>query len=92
MLAQHESVFPSNLFERRARNRAPSYKHAKILFNGNKSVYDAVLKNITAYGATLTVSLTEKLPETFNLHFVNDNLTVSCEVKWRRADCVGVAF
>lgn len=92
MSAQHQSVFPSNLFERRARNRAPSYKHAKILFNENKSIYDAVLKNITAYGATLTVSLTEQLPETFNLQFVNEDFTVPCEVKWRRSDCVGVAF
>lgn len=89
MLAQHTS--PSGL-ERRARARARSFKHAKVVFNDNKSVYDAVLKNVTAYGATLTIGLTERLPNSFNLHIVHDNVTVPCQVKWRRADSIGVAF
>lgn len=93
MLAQNNSG-PSGplLYERRARARTRSFKHAKILFNDNKSVYDAVLKNVTAYGATLTVALTEALPEVFNLNIVADDVTVPCQVKWRRADCIGVAF
>ncbi len=78
--------------ERRARNRATTYKHAKIRFNDDKSVYDAVMRNVTAYGATLTVALTEQLPDNFNLHMVRDDLTVSCRVIWRRSDCIGVAF
>jgi len=78
--------------ERRARQRSPSFKHAKILFNDNKSVYDAVLKNVTAYGATLSIALTESLPDLFDLHIVHDNVTVPCQVKWRLSDSLGVAF
>jgi len=78
--------------ERRARPRSPSIKHVKILFNENKSIYDGLLKNVTAYGATVSLALTETLPKTFNLQFVNDNVMVPCQIKWRRADCVGVSF
>lgn len=78
--------------ERRAHNRARSFKHAKIMYNDNQAIYDAVLKNVSAYGATLSVALTERLPEVFNLHIVHDNVTVPCRVKWRRPDSVGVKF
>lgn len=78
--------------ERRARPRPRSFKHAKVLFNENKSVYDAVLKNVTAYGASLNIALTESLPSAFNLHIVSEQITVPCTVKWRRSDSVGVAF
>lgn len=89
MLAQYTS---KGVVERRARARAKSFKHAKILFNDNKSVYDAVLKNVTAYGATLTIGLTERLPDSFKLHIVHDDVTVPCQVRWRRANSVGVMF
>lgn len=88
MLAQSET----HKVERRARARARSFKHAKILFNDDKSIYDAVLKNVSAYGATVTVALTERLPDMFNLHIVHDNITVPCKVKWRRPDSIGVQF
>lgn len=78
--------------ERRARARTRSFKHAKILFNDGKSVYDAVLKNVSAYGATISVALSEGLPEQFNLHIVHDGITVPCTVKWRQANAIGVTF
>ena len=92
MLARHDIESWNPSVERRARARSRSFKHAKILFNENKSIYDAVLKNVTAYGATLTVNLTEQLPEAFNLYLVNEDFTVPCQVRWRRSDSVGVAF
>ncbi len=88
MLAQTQLHSP----ERRARNRARSFKHAKILFNDNQSIYDAVLKNVSAYGATITVALSESLPENFDLHIVHDNITVPCKIKWRRPGTIGVMF
>ena len=77
---------------RRARSRSRSFKIAKIMFDDDKSIYDAILKNISAYGATLNVSSTERLPDSFKLMIVQDNLTVPCHVKWRRVDSMGVAF
>ena len=92
MLAQNSLTSSKVNSERRARSRFRSFKHAKILFNGNNSVYDAVLKNVTAYGAELTVSSTDKLPAAFNLYFVQDEFTVPCQVKWRRPSNIGVSF
>ena len=88
MLAQNSTI-PQ---ERRARNRARSFKHAKLILDGNNSVFDGVLKNVSAYGATIAVDLSETLPERFNLHIVHDNITVPCQVKWRRPNTLGVAF
>jgi len=81
-----------NPHDRRTRNRSRSFKHAKILFNDNKSVYDAVLRNVTAYGATLEVAKPDLLPEEFRLLIVHENFTVPCAVKWRRGDSLGVSF
>ncbi len=78
--------------ERRARPRTRAFKQSKIIFNDGKSIYDAVLRNVTAYGATLTVARPELLPLDFNLMIVNENFTVPCSVRWRRADTVGVVF
>jgi len=88
MLAQTDTQHS----ERRMRARARSLKQAKILFNNNKSIYDAVLKNVSAYGATINVAQPESLPDAFNLHIVHDNFTVPCQVKWRRPDSIGVIF
>ncbi len=77
---------------RRARSRVRSFKMAKIMFDEDKSIYDAILKNVSAYGATLNVASTESLPDIFKLMIVHDNITVPCQVKWRRSDSIGVAF
>lgn len=92
MLAQHTHKDTEALSERRTRMRSRSLKQVKILTHDKKSVYDAVLKNVTAYGAALNVGLSERLPQNFNLHFVYDDVTVPCEVKWRRLGSVGVVF
>jgi len=78
--------------ERRSHLRAKSFKHAKIYINDDKSIYDAVLKNVSAYGAGLSVELTQKLPEKFRLLIVSDEVTVPCHVEWRRAGMIGVSF
>ncbi|NNE59040.1 MAG: PilZ domain-containing protein [Hellea sp.] len=78
--------------ERRDHLRAKSFKHAKIYINDDKSIYDAVLKNVSAYGAALSLGMTQRLPESFRLLIVSDDVTVPCHVEWRRADMVGVSF
>jgi len=78
--------------ERRNRLRARSLKHVKIMFDGDKAIFDAVLKNVSAYGATIAVDLTERLPDRFNMYFVQDDFSVPCWVKWRGKDNIGVAF
>ncbi len=92
MLAQHNGGVSTTPSERRARSRSRSYKQVKILTEDNNSVFDATLKNVTAYGAALSVSLTEHLPDNFRLNFVYDDVTVPCQVRWRRIDSIGVAF
>jgi len=92
MLAHHNEEMTTSLEERRARARTRSFKQARILTLDNKSVFDATLKNVTAYGATLSMALTERVPENFKLHIVHDDVMVSCQVKWRKANSLGVAF
>ena len=92
MLAQHSDEIEKRVVERRARARTRSFKRARILTADNKSVFDATLKNITAYGATLSMALTQRVPENFYLHIVHDDITVPCQVKWRLADSLGVTF
>lgn len=78
--------------ERRRRSRARSFKHVKIMFDGDKAIFDAVLKNVSAYGATIAVDLTERIPDRFKLHIVQDDFSVPCCVKWRGKDNIGVSF
>jgi len=78
--------------ERRQRKRTKLLKQAKILFNEDQSVYNALLRNISAGGASLDTTLAETLPEKFKLHIVTENVTVPCLVKWRTTEGVGVEF
>jgi len=78
--------------ERRQRKRTKLLKQAKILFNEDQSVYNALLRNISVSGASLDTNLAEMLPERFKLHLVSDNVTVPCQVKWRTVEGVGVEF
>ena len=88
MLAQSKIKY----MNRRQRSRSTTFKHAKIMFNGDSCVYDALLKNVSAYGANLDVACTESVPEDFNLYLVQDDFSVKCKVKWRHSNCIGVEF
>ena len=92
MLAQHNGGMSTTPNERRARSRSRSLKQVKILTFDNNSVFDATLKNVTAYGAALSLSAPERVPDSFKLNFVFDEITVPCKVKWRRPGSLGVTF
>lgn len=84
-----ERQIPENR-RRNARNRF--LKQVKIIFNGRQCVYDAYLRNVTAYGAQLETRLCEFMPNAFDVFFVEDAFSVPCEVVWRRQDAIGVKF
>ena len=77
---------------RRQSSRNRFLKQVKIIFNGKQCVYDAYLRNVSAYGAQLETRLCEFMPNMFDVFFVEDAFAVPCEVVWRRQDALGVKF
>ena len=84
-----DKLIPEN---RRMNTRNRFLKQVKIIFNGKQCVYDAYLRNVSAYGAQLESRLCEYMPSAFEVFFVEDAFSVPCEVVWRRQDALGVKF
>ncbi len=78
--------------ERRDHQRSRAYKSVKVIYNKNLCVFDAVLRDITAYGGQLEMRLSEFLPERFDIWLAEENVRVPCNVKWRRHDRIGIEF
>jgi len=78
--------------ERRSHKRARSLKNVKLIMNDQHRLYDGMLINVTAYGAAVSVSIPDHLPDSFKLQFVQDDLTVPCRVRWRHLNKLGVSF
>ena len=78
--------------DRRAHQRPRFFKDVKIIFNNGRSVYNAQLRNASAYGAKLDSRLAEYLPRNFDLYFTADQIRVPAQVKWRNGEALGVEF
>ncbi len=78
--------------DRRAHQRPRFFKEVKIIFNNSKCVYDAYLRNVSAYGAQLDTRMSDYMPSEFAVHFVSDAMTVPAKVIWRSRDAIGVEF
>jgi hypothetical protein len=77
--------------ERRKRSRVVSSQPATIAWSGVRRIH-CVVRNFSSTGARLEGVLPGSLPETFDLVFDDDRARLSCRVKWRREDAVGVQF
>ena len=65
---------------------------AKSQFNGNCSVFDCVVRNISEGGAQLKIESIVGLPRNFKLYIPNLDETHQCEVTWNSMNAVGVRF
>jgi len=77
--------------ERRQRSRAMSSQPAAISWAGARRI-NCVVRNFSSTGARLEGALPAMLPQTFDLVFDDERSKLSCRVKWRRQDAVGVEF
>ena len=76
--------------ERAVRRRV--LKSGLICFNTRHSTLPCAVRDLSERGAKLTVSGSIGVPDTFELYVELDGLWAECEVVWRRADVIGVAF
>lgn len=80
------------LVERRhaARNRV--FQGAKIVFNGEQSMFDCSMRNRSSFGAMVRLADWVALPSTFEVDLDQGGERVRVRQRWRRGDDVGVAF
>ena len=71
--------------------RSKSFLGAKIIFNGDHSAFDCIVKEISAGGALIKIENALSVPESFGLA-LSDGRRFECEVRWRRINSLGVEF
>jgi hypothetical protein len=76
--------------EHRNKQRSRTLKTGKIIFNARFSVFECVIRNLSATGAALEVATTVGIPLTFTLAY--DGIESGCNVKWRTEKRLGVSF
>jgi len=65
---------------------------ARILFNKGMMKVDCTIRNISDGGAKLEVSGAVALPDHFDLHIPQKNVTRHVRLAWRHGDACGVAY
>jgi hypothetical protein len=75
---------------RRRQERHRTLKSGKIIFNGNASIVDCTVRNVSEGGACVLVQSVVGIPESFDL--LMDDIKRSCKVKRRSANRMSVSF
>jgi hypothetical protein len=81
-------VFP---VERRKSQREPQNYIVRLKFDDHAPWLRAMLNNLSAGGACLSISTTKAIPDEFTL-ILPPNLPRRCRPVWRSGDRVGVEF
>lgn len=82
-----------NIFEhnRRKDERIRSLKGGRIILNNRSSIMDCMVRNLSAGGAKLVLSVPASLPDEFDLRF-EDGKEHACAIRWRSVKEFGVSF
>jgi hypothetical protein len=78
--------------EHRQSPRRRVLKAATIAFNGGASAIDCSIRNISATGACLEVVSPIGVPNEFTLVTQDEAIVRPCQVAWKAAKRIGVAF
>ncbi|KPQ12414.1 MAG: PilZ domain [Saliniramus fredricksonii] len=76
----------------RRSERMRSFMAARILYNKGMMKVDCTIRNTSDGGAKLEVSGSVTLPEHFELHIPQRNVTRKVRLAWRQGDFCGVSF
>lgn len=76
---------------RRKNERTRSLKGGRIILNNRNSAMDCMVRNLSAGGAKLVLTVPLSLPDDFELRF-EDGKEHACAVRWRNAKEFGVEF
>ncbi|MBV9348738.1 MAG: PilZ domain-containing protein [Pseudolabrys sp.] len=77
--------------ERRRVARHRTLKAGHIHFNRSAAI-DCQVRNLSGYGACLEVASPVGIPDEFVLEIAADHCRQPCQVIWRKAGRLGVAF
>jgi diguanylate cyclase (GGDEF)-like protein len=78
--------------ERRHAARTRSLLAGKILLNGQRSVIDCLVRNLSPQGACLQVASVVGIPQTFDLQIDGEKNVRPCAAVWRARDRIGIDF
>lgn len=78
--------------DRRSSPRRRVLKQGKAIFNGNASVIDCTIRDLSSGGARITCSQTTGLPELFHLVLMSEREMREVRVAWRRHNEAGLQF
>lgn len=87
-----QSAVISRTHERRAHPRRRVLKRVKIMLNGNRSVVDGTMRDLSPGGARLACDQAGLLPQRFVLILVAEREMREVRVAWRSLSEVGVQF
>jgi hypothetical protein len=72
--------------------RLRTLKKGRIVFNQRSSAIDCMVRNLSPWGALLTVSSLVAIPDRFDLFIDSDGFERPARVIWKRAGQMGVKF
>ena len=77
--------------DRRLETRSRLHQPARLVFNGEQSVFACILRNRSQTGAMVRMADWTELPQTFDLD-IPEGHSRRVRQCWRRGDEVGLAF
>lgn len=76
----------------RRAQRQRTLRAGRIAFNSGMSTANCQIRDVSDQGCRVKLETTLGIPDRFALHFLNGNVKRACEVKWRKAEEMGLAF
>lgn len=76
----------------RSQVRVRTFLKGRIVFNSGNSTFDCLIRDMSGTGAKLVLTQAATLPEVFDLHILNKGAIYRAQIRWRRADQIGVRF
>ncbi len=82
----------SQIAESRTERRARTLRHAEIVFNQGRSVFDCTVRNLSPGGALLEVASMLGIPQHFDIVLDRSLGHRPCTVRWHTDRLMGVHF
>ena len=87
---RYHSTIPAAGASREERRR--TFKSGRISYAKGSITVDCLVRDVSPHGAKIRLQSDLPVPDRFSLYVHSDGLKVSCAVRWRSGDTVGVEF
>jgi PilZ domain len=78
--------------ERRQQGRRKSFLRGLVYYDNKHGALNCLVRDLSDDGARIIFSENVTLPEMFDLHILQKNVTLRARVTWRRGDEIGLGF